>query len=45
MMTELMLIFKQTFCIQKITVVDFETNSPYKWDKEYMKNSVFDIRV
>ena len=43
-MTEVMLIFKQMFCIEKI-IVDFETNFPYKEDKEYMENSVFDSKV
>ena len=43
-MTEVMLTFKQMFCIEQI-IVDFETNSPYKEDKEYMENSAFDIKV
>ena len=37
-MTEVMLTFKQLLCIKKNIAVDFETNSPYTNDKEYMEN-------
>ena len=39
MMTEVMLTFKQLLCIKKKKIaVDFETNSPYTNDREYMEN-------